>query len=719
MRKPLAFTFAAPASRAAGAACALFVAAAAFIHASRGIEWSCHFHPDEAKIARWIGQSQRDGYVSDRVYPGGWFVLANMWMGVHRFISGQEDMIAKKRTQDGKVIATVEESFTEREPMPGKRDYIQFGRDLNVLLFSLAALLLYLAARETGAPAAASSAAALLFAAQPFALEAAHYCETDMGLVFSLCLSGWMAVRALGQESRSWMIAAGAAAGFAIACKYTLTPLLVCVPVLAWAVARRRGDGRRAAFGLAGLALLAAIAGFLAGTPALWMAPGFCFGSLLRVGSATYGESARAIGAGHSYAAGCLWRTRALATEAARLGSAPLLLFAACLAAWFAPGYRRWLPAHPLFAAAFLVFAVFAMPWIRTQELLPLVPCLCLGAAPALSLAWAAVARGRRPRLRIAGAAFAALFALGFSRSLDDGFRVLSCFQRRDTRVACQNWFYVCADAGVSVAAEPYVSQSLRATGCSAVSYRNAAKTWPALAKTPQVAEGATRYLLRNASFAGRREFGSDATRSEEKFRGDCLRLLHWSIAPGRMRTTTFAQPDIELWSLPRPDTAPADIPLCVDRPAFFTPGPFTVCPPAEDVPGIGPVRAVCTVGARRTLHPPAIGAGWAVSQICDGPKNGSIAWEGLFRPKRAALSPAGTALFRLDEGAFRFAARHDVRPGARVRIRGANDQETVCATRFSSDPAETARVLRRAGDAAAALAFLRGLPALDDAARA
>ncbi len=708
--------------RAATIACALLVAGFALLNASRGIAWSRAFHPDEAKIARWMRQAREKGYVAERVYPGGFFVLSAFVDALERPCRGLAKLWTESAGQDGRVVATDAASFGAAggEPPPPPND-IQRTRNLNVALFSLAALFVFLAGLELGAGPAASAAAALLFSVQPLPLEHAHYCETDLAMLFSLSLATWLALRALRLGSAAWYLGASFAAGFAVACKYSLAPLALWAPALAAALARGRGGPRPgAAFArLAAGGAAAMAAGFLAGTPALLLAPGFFLGDAGRAARATWSEADRALGAHRSYWASCAWRAASLLREAPRSGFAALALYAAGAAFWFRRENRRLLAAVPLFLAAYALHAVFTMPWIRGQELLPLLPGLCLGVAAALAWAGRSLRRGTPRRRLVAAAALLALFGAGFLQSRTAGERVLSCFRRRDTRAECQNWLVAAARPGLILGTEPYVAQTVRGTGCRGTPRRLVADTWPAWADDPS---NGVPYLVRNASFSGRRKTVSGAEEGRRRFAAECTPLAAWRLAPGGARTVTFAQPDVELWALPAPadDPAAPDVPICCDRPAFFAPGPRPLYAPDEPSPGVGPVRAVATVGARHEVRPPASGgACWAVAQAVAGPVAGSVAWDGLFRPRRASLSPAGAAAFRLDGAAFRRAAACDVRPGARVRLRGADDQATVCATRLFPDAAEAARALRRAGDPAAALALLRDAPDLDAAGRA
>ncbi len=706
--------------RRAWALAGVLVLAATLLHASAGIRWSRHFHPDELQVAHWLKQSLREGRVTDRVYPGGWFVLADLSIAVARPFHEAARRLGARTAQDGAVVATDESTFrSEPERARFPDDPLQWGRNLNVLLFAASALLLLLCAREIGASPPAAALAALLFAVQPFALEHAHYCETDAAPLCFLCLAGWLALGALRRGSGRRAAAACAAAGFAVACKYTLAPLLLWAPALALALARRADARRGRAFASLLAAGLGAFAlGFLAGTPALVLDPAWFLRDAARISDRTYREAWLALGHRPPFAAACAWRAASLAREAAKLGPATLALLAACLPLWLLPARRRFLWVFPLFAAVFPLHCVLSMPWIRNQELLPLLPALCLGAAPALDAAAGAL---RRRPVRAARAAAAALLLALFAAALADSFRagrrILSCFERRDTRAECQNWLAACAPDGLAVAHDRYVGQALRGTPCRGVDAPGFAASWPKFLHSPAVLEEGARYALRNGSHEGRRVRGEGMRKAVARFEREALPLAAWRPASGAPRTATFCQPDAELWALPAPDGSPPppDVPLALDRPLFFSPGLRPLYATAERSPGVGPVRAVAAVGQRHAVHP-ADGDGplWAVARVLGGPAAGSVEWSGLFLPRRAAVD-RGAALFELDRPAFRRRAAADVFPEAKVRLRGADDQATVCAAFLSSDPVEAARALRRAGAAREALDLLRSRP--EDAA--
>ena len=680
-------------------------------HASEGLEWSRSFHPDELVIARWIYESRQDGYVSERAYPGGWFVLINIWQ------------------RAGSACDAATRLWRGDIPPPLRGNRTMLGRRFNLRLFALAVLFLYLAALEAGAGPAAAGFAALLFATHPFPLEHVHYCETDMAVPFTLCLSGWLAMRAIRLQSRGWYIAAMFATGFAIACKYTLLPAVLWPIAVAPAVVRsgERRLGRSAMLAAAGVVFLAA--GFLIGTPALWMNFEFFSRSIRQVSQKTYAEGARALGkAFESTWARCSWRARTLVGEMARMGAVTLVFLGASLAVWIARGRRTGRLVFPLFLLVFVPYAVFLMPWIRNQETLPLLPPLCIGAAVAVDWAARTVAESASSaRRRVAATALLALACGAFVRSFCDGRRVLTSFSREDTRVAFHDWLRDCAAPDVHLAYDRYTRHSVHRNPFLGSFVPGVVQKWPAVLHEPAFQTNTIRYAIRNASFSGRRVNSVGANARTQAFFDDCLLLRSWTIAPGRIRTTTFAQPDIELWALPDsgapakgsfpPKDGAPDIPVVLDRPVYFPPDDAPLLA-AEELRAIGPLRGIPVDGRPRTFYPVPSGDSLVVSRSFAGPAESTVSWRRLAEPTRRALPQGGVALFTMSGAALRRRSIIDVLPTTCVRLVDADDSATFCATWPVADRAEAARALRRGGDAAGALALLRDAPSLDDAER-
>ena len=682
----------------------------AFQHASKGLEWSRSFHPDEIVIASWIRQSHEKGYVAERAYPGGWFVLINVWQRAEA------------------VCDAVLRPWRGGPPSPIGAKSVMQGRRFNLRLFALAVLFLYLAALEAGAGTAAAAFAALLFAVHPFPLEHVHYCETDMAVPFSLCLSGWLAMRAIRHGSRGWYIAAMFATGFAIACKYTLLPAVLWPIAVAPAVVR--GEGRRGAriAALAAAGMAAAVAGFLAGTPALWMAFDFFTRSMQHESRKTYAEGMRALGKAYGSAwTRCAWRTATLAHELVRMGWEGLALFGAAFVVWIRSGRRENRAVFPLFLLVFVPYAVLLMPWIRNQETLPMLPPLCVGAAVAVD--WAARALAHRAPgagRRAAATTLIALAAAALACAFCDGRRILTGFSRQDTRVACHDWLRDCADPDVHLAYDRYTKHATHQNPFLGDYVPGVAQKWPTVLHAPAFQTNHIRYVVRNASYFGRRVNDVDASARTRDFFQSCLLLRTWKIAPGRIRATTFSQPDLELWALPDSDDlaegvarlkgggAP-DLPVVLDRPVYF---PQDVAPlhAAEELRPLGPVRGIPVDERPRRFHPVPSGDTLVVSRMLAPALAGTVSWSGVATPRQQTFSTNGVVLFTVPADTLRRRSWIDVLPGCRVRLLNADPPSAPCIAWPVADRAEAARALRRGGDAAGALALLREAPSLDGA---
>lgn len=383
-------------ARAAVAAAVFFAAWAWFAGGGR---WSAMLHPDEAKVAGWTRQAFENGYVTDRVYPGGWFQLARARTGLARSLGRAADKADAWRSQDGAVVAVIGPSFWPRDRAAGNSGAefaIQTWRDFDALLAAAAALAVFLCARTLGAGRTAAAFGAAVFAAQPLVVEHAHYCETDMALVAFFAAACWLFSRFLRSPSPSGAAPALAMAGFAVSCKYTLVPLAAWIPAAAWLLAarRKRRAAAFAAFLAAGAAAFAA--GFLFGTPALVFDPAWFRESAADISARTYAETVGILGPfAKTWWGGPALRLGSFARSSAALGWGFWLPAAAGAAAWARGAMpRRMALGVPLFAALFLPWTLFGLPWFRAQELPPIV--VAASVASALSFD-AALSPLRRP----------------------------------------------------------------------------------------------------------------------------------------------------------------------------------------------------------------------------------------------------------------------------------------------------------------------------------
>lgn len=702
----------------------VFLFALAF--ASRGIAWSTYLHPDEVAIERWGTMEFRDGYLSNRVYPSGWFELARLKLQADTIFDDPYGFVAHWTTQEGRINAIDRNSFFYN-PQIHKPDRIsiQSARDFNLFLFALACVFLYATARESGANKATACIPGIILATHPFALENVHYCETDTALIFSLAATCWAGMAAFRRRSILSVFVYAFISGFAFSCKFTLAPFLFLPLVAAFMSAKRspeeRFNKKRFAILLVGTLLLL-ILGFLVGTPALWRDPSFYLKNYPRISELTYAEGRALIGAYRDrWWAPMAFRFGGLFHPMASLGWPVAVGLLVSIIACLHRKYRTHGLFFPLGLLAFVLFVVFGMPWVRTQECLPIVVLTAAVSHYPLELALDVFREKPLPavKFRIMACLFAGIIVLLTFNEIRDGFRETSFFVRRETRAECNRWLStsVTDDNDICIVSGNYVGQAFANTPCRTVVDGYLEEHYSSEFGREFVRTNGVSYYLRNASAVGRRsqrhpftrELDPEPKASLATFKNESMLLKSWCVSPGRHRPT-FAQPDIELWHLRSAidgeENAP-DLPIWFARPILLAADGYNL-QEAPGAPLVGPEEALHTVGRRANVRFYADGSPvWAVTRHVAGNQPATIRWDHYALPRHATIEPGHAALFRMDSAALRSAAASDVFPSVRVRMKG-DDQTSFCFTSITRDPVEAAFWLRTSGEPNQALNLLR-----------
>lgn len=717
----------------------LAVALAGWI-ATAGTAWSLHFHTDEPLIARWIDQVRDSGFVTDRAYPGGWFELfrVRIWLEEAR----ESDAVGKlariwknHRLQDGRVDAVSIRSLGN-PPAPdpeasraGRRHEIQDGRDFNAWLYVLTVLFLYAACLEAGFHPAAAFVSALFFLASAGPLQFVRYCQTDAGLLVSMAFFAWMAARGLRKRSPWPVVAAGFAAGFAVACKFTLFPLLLwCAAGPAAAIVRGKGESRSRRFArmaaLAVTALLAAGAGYVAGTPALRLSPAWYLEALRHASEQTYAEIELNLGGVSGWRGATVLRCASMVQGLASMGALPLLWGAFSWGFWFTRRFRRQLAGIPWLLPLYFPFLACCCPFVRPQELLPLTVIFSMGAG--LPFGWCVRNWGKwRTPGRVAAVAALASGTAAFVAQGADAAGMLSCFRMRDTRAEAQNWLADAMPGETPVAFDSYVWHCARGVPCTGIPFFGLPFRWNGT--PPAVPDGRIcRYYVEYPGFEGRLPVRSPATGrllprvrdSLSAYEEAVFPVRTWSVSRGTP-TAPQVQPPVRLVSFDKPAADAFDVPIGHARPVRVLPDGLQLYD-AGGAAGPGAFRAVHTVGKRSRVHLDANGPPrWLVTRMLEGGEEVGISREGLFAPERSVLPAGGAVAAVLSPGLpERLAARTTARSVSKCRMRG-DDQRVFCASWLVPTAAEAARELRLAGDPAGALALLRAAGVPDAVARA
>ena len=522
-----------------------------------GLSESFYFHPDERLIARWMDRMYETHSLRPNCYAGGFFVLAD----------------AARKATEWTVVKPLERAeyflhLSDRYD-PERLDAFAFGHPFNALLGTLAIWLAALLARRATRSRAAALTAAALMACAPFAVEHAHYLESDVAMLAAVALALYLMVRAIDKRS-PWSLALAAfAVGFAAGTKFPLVLLLA--PLLAsirlpHPVANRRRQAGWIAF-LVLLAAGLALAGFVVACPDAHHASQFIAG-LHHGESSVYGETARLLGANATLPHARERMNAALIARFAQSRGAGWLL-ASAIGLPFCFG-RRWRPFWPvalLFPALFLWYLIFKAPWLRSQEFMTLLPNFCLWAALPIAALW-----GARRRPLAAKTAAVLLFLAAVAPVLHYGIAVSSQFGWEDTRRLANRVLPLSYPADKPLGAELYTGPTENDVARHSASIGKYESADPAFLASNELA-----YVLLNADAHGRgvqdprtgQLFADYADRMENLLRHG-QRLAAWGALDSSAPQPTFRSPRIELWSQPDERRQPAeDLGVELPRPAL------------------------------------------------------------------------------------------------------------------------------------------------------
>lgn len=522
-----------------------------------GLAEPFYFHPDERLIARWMDRMYETHSLRPNAYAGGFFVLAD----------------AARKATEWAVANPLERAeyylhLSDRYT-PERLDAFAFGHPFNALLGTVAIWLAALLARRITRSRAGALAAAALMAFAPFAIEHAHYLESDVAMLAAVVLTLYLLARHLDKRNPGSLALAAFAAGFAAGTKFPLVLLLG--PLLASIRPPRFVEGRaRRIRWIAGLALptlLMAVAGFVVACPDARHVSDFIRG-MQHGKSSVYAETARLLGAQAGRPHAREWMNAALVARFAQSRGAGWLLASAIgLPFCFARRLRPFWPVALLFPALFLWYLVFQAPWLRSQEFMTLLPNFCLWGSLPIAALWSA-----RRRPAAAKTAAVLLFLAAVAPVLRIGVAVASQFGWEDTRRLANRVLPLSYPADQPLGVELYTSPAEEGAAWRCIGIGKYEAAEPDFLASNELA-----YVLLNVDAHGRgvqdprtgQLFPAYAARMENLLR-DGQRIAAWGPLDSPAPQPTFRSPRIELWSQPDEQLRPTeDLGVELPRPAL------------------------------------------------------------------------------------------------------------------------------------------------------
>ena len=669
-----------------------------------GLTEPFQLHPDEQPISVWMDRMYETHSLLPKCYAGGFFVL--------------ED--AARKTLEWIVAYPVHRwaYFTRATDRyaGAPPDTYAFGRQFNAWLGTLAIWLVALLTRRVTRSRAGALTAAALMAFAAFAIEHAHYLESDIAMLATLSLSLYLMARSIEKRSPLSLALAAFAAGFAAGTKFPLVLLLA--PLLASVRLPRPAAGRPSAPGwlavLVVLALLLAAAGFVVACPDARHFSEFAAG--LKSGeSSVYAETARLLGAAAREPHAREWMNGAsLVRFAKSLRAGWLLVSAIGFALCFARRLRPFWPVTLLFPALSAWFMVFHAPWLRSQEFMTLLPDFCLWAALPVAALWSARGPARNKFFAVL------LFLAALLPVLQTGVAMSSQFGWEDTRRLANRTLKIVFPADRVLGTELYVAPAQKNIGAGDVGIGKYETVEPAFFRSNSID-----YVLLNTDAHGRgvqdprtgKLFPEYAERMETLLRRG-QRIAAWGTLASPAPQATFRAPCIELWSLPDPGRSEAleEIGVDLPRPAIVQDEGRTTF--FKGKLRAGPRRALLLDKFPREI---AIGgpgdlAGPVFLIFSTRERAATVRAQGFGRTERLALGPHDAGVLPLQRPRWNPRwARYE-----RVVVRSETGGPTLtylpCFLRVAFDPLEAAAILLDDGHPGKAIELLRRQHALENA---
>ena len=680
----------------------------------RGIQWA-YLNPDERKIAGWLQETAKQPYITDRAYPGGFFELYRPIRAVENALARVSENITTWQQQNPSAVAD-----------KGGSSSLLRVRHLNASFIALSCLFVFFMAKRMfhslashGVSAVSTFAAALtafIYGTSPFLVEHAHYGETEGAMALMGALTLMLLTYALTSLKAWQLLLASVSLGFAIGCKYTLLPIIMILPacVLVFGRCRRFRFGKTVFFLMVTLVL--AVAGFALATPALYHDFSFFVSSMKETSLATYNEMHGLLGRmAEAPGAARLFKTQCFSTEAAKLGLFWWVWFVLALPFWLAPRVRRYAVVLPLFGLCFALYVVFAFPWFRNQEFIPLLPLLAV--TTVLPFAFADFRMLASPRAKILTAlSFVAMCWIAASNFMD-GAKMSSAFAGAESKTEMGRWLYTSAPNDVKFGFEKYASREggfPPVTDCSIQKVEVNALDAFKLQNIDYVVRSAN-YLTRGTVDPRTGRLYDDLAANLVAFTNQAVLLKSWKL-PQTDQRPIFSQTDLELWyanTRTGNETDAGNLHALIDQPFAINWGRYTHTAFGDGY-AIGPQQAVQITGKTTDVYFRSESdttwygvAFYPFSRTGAGDASVFAQWRTAgTEPHKAELPYRGAALFSI-----RPSSPFSLFPRERIKLKG-NDQTAICLLMPYADPVPASHLLRTMGNPKAALDLLSGLSA-------
>lgn len=675
-----------------------------------GINWA-RFHSDERAIATWLVETERQPFITERAYPGGFFELYRPIRAVKSFYARLAMSVQQWKQQGGGSEVLIAK----------RQDILLSVRQTNATFIALSSIFVYWAARRifltvtkrasTVQSMLLAGLTAFIYVTHPFLVEHAHYGETDGTMVLTGAIVLALLTDALAFKKLGVFVLASLLMGFAIGCKYTLVPLLIVLPVSAVVLGRLRGWGVGRMAGLIVGSVFLVFIGFCIATPSIYHDFAFFIRASRHTSVLAWGEMQGLLGRMHDTpGAASMFKWQGLKAAIVSIGLGRMAWLLIAFPFWFVRSLRRHLSVFPLFLLSFPFAIVFIFPWFRTQEILPMLPVFSLTAV--LPVAVLGLSRNQSFWRNVAGTVALTVAVAIAAVNLMDGSKMASAFVGSESRVELGGWFNTCAPAGRRVGIELYAD---RPGGYRPVDDVPVGKV--EIQPLDFFEKRNLDYIACSTSYHARGTVNpftgvlyEDLTDIRNQFNDRSFLLKSWCLPEGRIRPR-FSQIDVEMRYVNhsgQKEDVQSCLELCVDSPFFINRGTYAHVA-GEDGYAVGPQTALHVAGRTSDIRfygrhtEPWYGVAFVPQARADGePGDAEVVWRSSgAEPRKARVPFKNSRLFTLTPS-----SAFSLFPKERVKFRG-NESQALCLLALYADPVPAARLLRRTGNPGACLDLL------------
>lgn len=569
---------------------------------------------------------------------------------------------------------------------------------------------------ETTVSTFAAAMVAFIYGTSPFLVEHAHYGETEGSMALMGTFTMMMLTYALTSLKLWQILLASVSLGFAIGCKYTLLPIMMILPActLVFGICRKLGLWKNALLMLG--ALLLAVVGFTLATPAIYHDFSFFSSSMKETAFSTFNEMSGLLGRMADVpGAARMFKTRCFSVEAAKLGVLWWLWLGFTLPFWFARKVRRYAVVLPLFGISFSLYVVFAFPWFRNQEFIPMLPLLSLTTV----LPFVVAVFCMKPSFKMKGLTVLSLVAMCWVATTNfiDGSKMASAFSGAESRTEMGHWLYTSAPHGVMFGFEKYTTRGggyFPVTDCP---LNKIEVNDPAVFKGRKID-----YVVRSANYLTRGTVNprtgrlyDDLSARLDAFTNQAVLLKSWKI-PETDKRPIFSQIDLELWYANtrsgNNETEAGNLPVVLDQPFLINWGRYSHTA-FDDGNGIGPQEALQITGKTSDVYFRAqTDRPWYGVAFFPFSRTGASIDDVFAEWRTKGATPRKTALPYKKSSLFLIhpSSTLSLFPKERIKLRG-NDQTAICLLMSYTDPVYASHLLRTTGNPKAALDLLADLP--------